>query len=113
MSISLPSLITMILGPSVPTLADIIVDSFTDYVSDVECSTLKTELDSNELFSFAVRAGLINVLSRFSCRQIPTQSNLSALFEQVAHYEFCAKPAAALALIHSGIPQTHKLFWEW
>ena len=39
--ISSPSLITMILGPSVPIPADIIVDSFTDYVSEVERKTMR------------------------------------------------------------------------
>ena len=108
--ISLPSLISMVLGPTVPIPSDIIIQSFTDYVSDVEHCTLKAALDSKEPFSFAVRADLIYILSRFGCRQVPTRSNLCALFEQVARYEFCAKPAAALALIHSGIPLNHKAF---
>ena len=51
-------------------------------------------------------------MSRFGCRHVPTHSNLRSLVEQVAQYEFCAKPAAALALIYSGIPLNHKPFWE-
>ena len=34
------------------------------------------------------------------------------LMEQIAQYEFCVKPAAAIALIHSSIPHLHKIFWE-
>lgn len=72
--ISLPSLINMILGPTVPIPSDIIIQSFADYVSDVERSTLKAVLDSKEPFSLSVRADLINILSRFGCRQVPTRS---------------------------------------
>ena len=110
--ISLPSLISMVLGPTVPIPSDIIIQSFADYVSDVERCTLKAALDSKESFSAAMRADLLNLLSRFGCRQVPTRSNLCALVEQMALYEFCAKPAAALSLIHSGIPLNHKRFWE-
>ena len=110
--IALPSLISMVLGPTVTTPASIITESFADYISDIERNTLKAALDSKAPFTSALRADLLNILSRFGCRQMPTPSNLHNLVEQVALYEFCAKPAAALALIHSGIPLTHKPFWE-
>ena len=38
-------------------------------------------------------------------------SNLVTLIEQVARYEFCIKPAAAIVLLHSGIPLNHATFW--
>ena len=110
--IALPSLIGMVLGPSVAIPSKIIIESFADYVSDVERRSLKDALECNEPFTYTVRAELVNILSRFGCRQVPTHSNLRGLVEQVARYEFCAKPAAALALIHSGIPINHKPFWE-
>ena len=55
---------------------------------------------------------LVNILTRFGCRQIPTPQNLRTLVEQAARCEFCIKPAAALVLVHSGIPNTHKDFWQ-
>ena len=110
--IALPSLISMLLGPTVSIPSTIVIQSFIDYVSDVERGTLKAALDSEEPFSCAIRGDLVNVLSRFGCRQVPTRSNLHNLIEQVARYEFCAKPAAAIGLIHSGIPLNHKAFWE-
>ena len=110
--IALPSLICMVLGPTISIPSSIIVQSFADYVSDVECRTLKAALDSSTPFTPAVRAELVNILSRFGCRQIPNVSNICKLIEQVAQYEFCARPAAALGLIHSGIPHNHKLFWK-
>ena len=110
--IALPSLISMVLGPSVTIPSEIIIESFADYVSDVERRTLKEALERNEPFTYTVRAELVNILLRFGYRQVPTHSNLRSLVEQVARYEFCAKPAAALAFIHSGIPLNHKPFWE-
>ena len=110
--IALPPLISMVLGPTVTIPASIITESFADYISDIERNTLKAALDSKAPFTSALRADLLNILSRFGCRQMPTPSNLHNLVEQVALYEFCAKPATALALIHSGIPLTHKPFWE-
>ena len=85
-------------------------ESFTDYVSDLERQMLKAALASSTLFSSAIRSDLVNILSRFGCRQIPTHLNL--LTAQAAQCEFCAKPAASLALIHYGIPNNHKAFWE-
>jgi len=34
------------------------------------------------------------------------------MIAQAANYEFCVKPAAALAILHSGIPSAHKAFWD-
>ena len=110
--IALPSLISMILGPSITIPSSIIIESFIEYVSEVERVTLKSALASSVPFSSSMAEDLVNILSRFGCRQRPTHLNLSKVIEDVARYEFCVKPAAALALIHTGIPQNHKLFWE-
>ena len=61
--IALPSLICMVLGPTTSTPSSIIVQSFADYVSDVECRTLKEALDSSTPFTPAVRAELVNIMS--------------------------------------------------
>ena len=50
-----------------------------------------------------------DLISVLGCRQIPNHLNLPKLIEDV---EFCVKPAAALALIHTGIPLNHQLFWQ-
>ena len=54
---------------------------------------------------------LLNTLSRYGCRQIPTPSNLQ-LLQQIAKYELCVKPTAAVAAIHAGIPSIHSAFWN-
>ncbi len=111
-SIALPSLISMVLGPTVPIPVSVLMESFTDYISDFERNTLNSALKSNEPLSADLHTNLISILSRFGCREMPTRANLPNLIEQIALYEFCAKPSAVLMLIHSGIPATHKPFWE-
>lgn len=103
----------MVLGPTVVIPSSIIMQSFADYISDVEHRTIKAAHDSSTHLSSEVKLTLRSIiLSRFGCRQVPTLSNLSNLIEQVARYEFCAKPAAAIVLIYSGILLNHKGFWE-
>ena len=50
--------------------------------------------------------------SQFGGRMVPATSLLISIIEQGARYEFCLKPAAALAIIHSGIPLCHKSYWN-
>lgn len=110
--IALPSLISMLLGPSVTIPSSILIESFSEYVSEVERHKLKTALTSSLAFGSSMVEDLVAILSRFGCRQIPNHLNLPKLIEDVARYEFCVKPAAALALIHAGIPGNHGLFWQ-
>ena len=113
-NIALPSLISMVLGSTVSLPSSIIVESFMDYISDFERQTLAPALatTSSSPFSSALQIELVNILSRFGCRQMPTPQSLRTLVEQAARCEFCIKPAAALVLVHSGIPNTHKDFWQ-
>ena len=103
----------MLLGPSVTIPSSLIIDSFSDYVSDIERLKLQEVLATSLPFSPSlISEDLLSILSRFGCRQIPTHVNLPKRIEDVARYEFCVKPAAALALIHAGIPHTHAPFWK-
>ena len=110
--IALPSLVSMLLGPSAIIPPSIVIESFSEYVSEVERHKLKTALGTSLPFESSLVEDIIGILSRFGCRQIPNHLNLAKLIEDVARYEFCIKPAAALALIHSGIPHNHKPFWQ-
>ena len=110
--IALPSLIGIILGPAVSIPEIILKEAFSDYISEVECATLKNALSFTVDFPLNVKEEVIDILSRFGCRQVPTPTNLLNLIVEVARYEFCTKPAAAISLIHSGFPEIHKLFWS-
>ena len=49
---------------------------------------------------------------RVRVRLMPTPSNLRACIVQIARFEFCCKPAAAISLMHSGVPKSHTEFWS-
>ena len=109
---ALPSLVSMLLGTSTFIPSEVMVESFTEYISEVERLKLKAALSTSLPLSSSMVEDHIDILSKFGCRQVPNCSNLSKLIEEVARYEFCVKPAAALSLIHSGIPQNHQQFWQ-
>ena len=49
---------------------------------------------------------------RYGCRQMPTPANLQSCILQVARFEFVSKPAAAISLMNSGIPEARLKFWS-
>ena len=55
---------------------------------------------------------LIEILSHFGCRQIPTPNNIQQLINGVARHEFLVKPLRALYTLHSGVPQVRQGFWS-
>ena len=111
--IALPSLLVALLGPSVKISTSTLLDAFLDYISATERTVLKKALDNcNATYKPEELDQIIAILSRFGCRMVPTPSLLISIIEQAAKYEFCLKPAAALAIIHSGIPLCHKSYWN-
>ena len=103
--IALPSLLVALLGPSVKISTFTLLDAFLDYISATERTVLKKALDNcNATYEPEELDQIIAILSQFECRMVPTPSSLISIIEQAARYEFCLKPAAALAIIHSGIP---------
>lgn len=109
--IALPTLICMLLGPGRLIPSDIVEGAFLDYLCCVERETIK-EAFGHQVFTHEMQSMLLNTLSRYGCRQVPTPSNLQQLLQQIAKYELCVKPTAAVAAIHSGIPSIHSPFWN-
>lgn len=111
--IALPCIIGILCGPGAHMSQSILCEAFLDYISATERSLFKDALSTHSsAFSPDVQEKLLSTLSRFGCRQMPTPSNLKTCLLQVAHFEFCCKPAAAISLMHSGIPPTHSEFWR-
>ena len=104
--IALPTLIQFLLGPGVTLPQAILLDAFIDYISATERQTLKTALSCryDTVFPNPLFMEVTNILSRFGCRQVPKPTTLMDVIERVAMYEFCTKPAAAVALVNAGIP---------
>lgn len=109
--IALPTLIGMLLGLGRLIPSDIVEDAFLDYLCCVERETIK-EAFHCQVFTHEMQSMLLNTLSRYGCRQVPTPSNLPQLLQQIAKYELCIKPTAAVAAIHAGIPSIHSAFWN-
>ncbi len=112
--IALPSLTCMLLGPTAVISMQVLLDTFLEYVSSSERTTFKNALvySKEKSFPSSLQEELMCTLSVFGCRMLPTPSTLMNLIEQVARYEFLIKPAAGIAMIHSGIPLNHNDFWK-
>ena len=111
--ITLPTLICMLLG-SVSPAGKFLLDAFLEYISNQERHLIKEVilLGTAGKFPDHVQEKMLNILSRFGCRQIPAPASFVACIEDIAKYEFITKPAAAIFSVHSGIPKSHKDFWN-
>ena len=116
--IAYPSLCAMLLGSSANSIpSEVLVQSFVDSLDHHEASIVKNAsviVKTGESTSFPedVRDGLIDVYSRFQLREIPKPGNFFQLITGIAKFHFLRKPAAAIAEIHSGIPEVHSRFWQ-
>ena len=110
-----PSLARCFLG-DVEIADDILFSSLIDSLSVHDAAVLKSAFDEVDVhatvFNTEIRAGLLELASRFGCRRVPTPAILKDMFRQIAKYEFILKPAAAIGAINSGIPDNHVSFWK-
>ena len=93
----------------------IIMVPFVDFVSSYEGTFLKEALQlSHTTVSYmeSLEGKLIDILSRFGCRHIPTPQNIKQLIYGVARHEFLVKPLGAIYALHSGVPAVHHGFWS-
>ena len=107
-----PSLCAMLLGSNVKVPADILVDSFKEYLPEIDRMHLQQCFTSRSEISMELKSALVSIFSRFGCLEVPTASNILRLCEQVAMYEFLIKPMAAINAISSGIASEHREFWN-
>ena len=71
--IALPSLVGILCGPGTAVPQSILRDAFLDYISNVERLFFKEALDATT-FTPEMQGKVLNTLSRFGCRQLPTYS---------------------------------------
>lgn len=64
------------------------------------------------MLSSQEQTGLVGILSRFGCREMPTAINLRQLLIQVAKHELLVTPVAAVYSLNFGVPADHRSFWE-
>jgi hypothetical protein len=72
---------------------------------------LKEAWNYKKPFGVNLQSKLMEVLSRFNCREVPN-SNIREVLVSVARYEFITKPFAAVTMINTGIPLLHTSFWS-
>ena len=114
--VAFPCLAQMLLGLSIviseATLSRTFLYSISSHEDDImKCAFAEMKNGAHQ-FSQNVFEALMLLLSRFNIREVPSPKNLKETLINVAYYEFIAKPASALAIIHSGVPSQHKAFWK-
>ena len=74
----LPVRIAMLLGPSTPIARMVLLESFLDFISNVERTIFKRALlhVEDNTFPSIVQEELMTCLSRFGCRVVPAPSSL-------------------------------------
>jgi len=111
--IAFPTLATSLLGPTVDVPLHIMVQSFQDYLSSVDRATVQEALRfKGNSYPSELVVQLVNILSRYGCRKMPTPKNIMQLLHVIAKHEFVSRPFEAITLINSGIPLEHKPFWQ-
>ena len=114
--VAFPVVAAILLGPSIEVPDTVIMDSFVDYISSYEGGILREALQiarsATSSYMEDLQGKLIEILSRFECRQIPTPNNIQQLIIGVARHEFLVKPLGALYALHSGVPRVHQGFWS-
>ncbi len=109
--IAFPVLASVLLGPSTSIPPDILVQSFSDYLSPVDNKTITDALALKE-FTQDIKTQIVNIIARFGCRENPTPGNLKCQLSRLAHHHFNIQPFAAISTMNSGIPDKHKPFWQ-
>lgn len=114
-SVAFPCLALALLGTEVSIPDDILLQSFMDSISVHELSIVKDAMlevkQQLPSFSSGVSDGVLSLFSRFNYRQIATPATFEKMVINSAKYEFLSKPAAAIMMLHRGIPEQHKPFW--
>lgn len=110
--LSFPILAYSLLGPSVSISRDIFMQSLSDFVSAVDRRVIITALSETEKFTEEIKSNLVNVISRFGCRDIPTPVNLKDVLFGIARHQFKSQPFASLSSMNSGVPVKHRPFWQ-
>ena len=109
--ISFPVLAFVLLGPDVTICRSILLQSFSDFLTAVDRKVISDSLEAKQ-FTLDIKTGLINIISQFGCRDMPTPDNLPNVLITLAKHQFKSQPFAAISAMHNGIPEKHKPFWE-
>ena len=68
-TVAFPTLVSILVGQAAIVPDSILLETFSDYLTDMEAKTLREALESTTLFSQKLNEDLISVLARFNCMQ--------------------------------------------
>ncbi len=95
--IAFPTLVALLLGPTVGVSDDLLIETFLQTISIVEASLVnKAMCISSPTFDSGQQGRLTAILSRFGSRQLPAPHSLRQQITQASRFEYLIKPSAAL-----------------
>ncbi len=109
--IAFPVLALVLLGLSTSISQEIFIKYFLEFLSHIDRKVITAALQAKK-FTHLTNTSVINVLSRFGCREFPTPTNLAHILYTLARHHFMSHPFATLSLMNSGVPENHKPFWQ-
>ena len=111
--IAFPCLAAILLGPSVDIPENFFIKAFVNSVSTHKAGIFKEAFTiRDKKFAPALQCDILDVLSRYGCRNVPNPVNLKKIIVDVSNFEFIMKPSLAIALMNRGIPEKHYQFWS-
>ena len=113
--IAFPVLACTLLSPSIKIPDDILISTFVDSLIPYESDILKralSDLADESTKEFSEKSALINLVSRFGARKLPTKDNLKTMIKELAEFMFVVQPLPMCHLMHQGIPTCHQNFWS-
>ena len=89
--IAFPALAGMLLGAGVKIETSVLLESFIDYISEVDRGVLKEALtisraQSHATFPNNLKENLLMILNEFGCHQVPVPNNLPEVLVHIAKY---------------------------
>ena len=115
--LAFPTLIAMLLGPSVEIDSHILNASFFEYLGyvdrDILCRAVQiAKVGSYGKFPLPLEQELLTVFSMFGIRQVPTPSSILATIADMSKYLFLTNPMSAICAVNAVIPVNHRPFWN-
>lgn len=110
--IAFPVIAAVLLGPENLNVSDtILLESFVDFISAHEGTMLREAVVAKSLTP-SMTSSLIDTLSRYDCKEIPTSQSLLRLVTGIAKQHFLGKTFGMLFMMHLGVPHPYHPFWK-
>ena len=107
--IAFPCISAIFLKDTVPD--SLLVESYIASLCDYDLNVVQRALTMTD-YPPDLADDLIRFFSSHGCKQIPHPGNIKQLLCQTAQYTLLVKPAAALNMLHQGVPEEHVPFWR-